>query len=428
MSFPILPLLEDLDECAVPATREALQKTALVGSQHLLLSTGSLIELLLRLGLRQERVCLLGKCYSQNADVISQLDRMGVSVLSGSEPGNPGTFARVIVDDARRLWSVVQKIDLSGVDTLIVLDDGGHCLDTIPADLRRRFRVVGIEQTTSGIRRTANHDKVPVISVAACAAKRYFEPPLISNAVLQRLKALVPFESTRVTIGVVGLGPIGRASVRDLIASGHPVFVHDRERRRETDVPGAVWCNAIAELLGRVDVLLGCTGDDIFRGFEWQAVPAGTTTLASCSSEDREFASLLRRGTVERGNDGSRADRSIPLGRRVWRVLRSGYPINFDGSPESVPSQEIQLTRALLAAAVLQASIMRGEVNREQRVMLDPTVQSYIVGEWLARRPERRRMYESALLDIVEDVEWFRQNSDGAPLCNALTFLDARTL
>lgn len=408
MEFPVLPLLESIGADAVAAARQALQNAALVGAQHLLLSTGSLVEVLLRLGLRRESVFLLGKCYSQNREVIGRLQRVGIRVVSGSEPGTPGTFASTIDADTGRLWNEVRIASArTDLDSIIVLDDGGHCLGTIPRDLHRRFRVVGVEQTTSGIRRTPMHDNVPVVSVATCAAKRHFEPPLISRAVLRRLQAFLPRGAASV-VGIVGLGPIGSALARDLVASGHRVFVYDR---RITQIAGAAWCDGIDQLLERVEVLLGCTGEDSLSACNWQTLKPGTTVVASCSSEDREFVSLLRRAPTDATPPyRARLPLSIKVKNHEFRMLRAGYPINFDGSIESVPAHDIQLTRALLLAAVLQAVGPRAPSTGSGYEMLSPSVQANAVQRWIALSPEKRSLFPPDLLAVAQDVEWFSGN------------------
>lgn len=423
--FPVLPVLEYLGELATQGTRETLRGAALVGAQHLLLSTGSLIEALLTLGLQPERVFLLGKCYSQNQEVIDRLDRMGIHVVPGSEPGSSDTFGTTIDRDARRLWDDLRgRVDSSNIEALIVLDDGGHCLDTMPPDLRQRFRVVGIEQTTSGIRRRPTLHDPPVISVASCAAKRYFEPRLISKIVLRRLGRFLRLGRRSIAIGVVGLGPIGRALARDIVTTGQPVFVYDREFSSETQVAGVTWCDGIEELLDRVDILLGCTGEDIFNKCNWQTLAPGTKIMGSCSSEDREFASLLRLpGIRNRTDSDERADLSITVGPLSCRVLRGGYPINFDGSLESVPTQEIQLTRSLLMAGVLQASVMSTRSVNSQHVMLDPTLQACVVHKWL-ESPACRDLYPPSLLEAAREPAWFGESSAGMPALQAAPILN----
>lgn len=65
-------------------------------------------------------------------------------------------------------------------------------------------------------------------------------------------------------------------------------------------------------------------------------------------------------------------------------VLRSGFPVNFDNSLESVPSHDIQLTRGLIFGAVLQAcDLLQQTVTAFPRnVMLDPLIQELVLNTW----------------------------------------------
>lgn len=49
------------------------------------------------------------------------------------------------------------------------------------------------------------------------------------------------------------------------------------------------------------------------------------------------------------------SDIELQLVDRRVRFLNGGFPVNFDGSDECIPAEQIQITRALMVAAAAQA-------------------------------------------------------------------------
>jgi hypothetical protein len=63
-------------------------------------------------------------------------------------------------------------------------------------------------------------------------------------------------------------------------------------------------------------------------------------------------------------------------------LLARGFPVNFDGGPENIAPEDIQLTRALMLIGALQAAGARvAGVNR-----LDPRLQIELLDELEAQR------------------------------------------
>jgi hypothetical protein len=74
-------------------------------------------------------------------------------------------------------------------------------------------------------------------------------------------------------------------------------------------------------------------------------------------------------------------------------ILRSGFPITFNGHPQPAPAVDIQLTQGLLLCALLQANFMlplHAEENKKERIMLDPAIQSFICHNWAKTQPKGR--------------------------------------
>jgi hypothetical protein len=96
-------------------------------------------------------------------------------------------------------------------------------------------------------------------------------------------------------------------------------------------------------------------------------------------------------------------DLVVEDGARRWRMIRSGFPVNFDNSMDSVPAREIQLTRALLLIGVTQALRLGDE--RTRMVMLDPWLQLEAVRSWHGEIGARMPRHVT--------VEWMRNESNG---------------
>jgi len=107
---------------------------------------------------------------------------------------------------------------------------------------------------------------------------------------------------------------------------------------------------------------------------------------------------------------------TVPLAQGKLRILRGGFPVNFDGSRESVPAADIQMTRGLLLGAILQAVSLIGNGHTQPlRTMLLPELQRLVVSEWIQIRASRRTSFEPWLLDrfLQDDLGWIADNSGG---------------
>jgi len=409
--FPRLPVLEALAQAWAPRRTKPLGDAALVGCQHLLETTGSLLECLIRKGLLPQRTFVIGKVYSTHEQTAKRLRELGCHIDAGSVAPGYGDHAAAIRSDAASLWRAAEKtIQQEGVRCVIVLDDGGHVWRTVPASVRKHVRAIGIEQTTSGMLWNATkRDGVPIINVALSAAKRRLEAPLICSSVVERLNTVVSLQAPGSVCGVVGLGMIGLTLQQRLAAQGVDALGFDVEAGRLKHIKAHHRCHSIADLLRRATLILGCTGRDAIPVEALEGV-VGCKTLASCSSGDIEFRSILqelalREARGERNTaptlEAFDASRKFSI-----RVLRSGYPVNFDNSQESVPRHEIQLTRGLLLAAVIQASqlLQCESMVKAGTIMLDPELQAFVVDAW--RGATKRQMGEN-------DAAWYAERSRG---------------
>jgi hypothetical protein len=385
--------------------------------QHLLETTGSLIQTLVSLGLNPSNIYVLGKAYSSNLSVEERLRGLGAHVVEAGRQQRWGEYSTQLTEDVSRLWNqVAEGIEAQRPDALVVLDDGGFCIKGMPAF--RDVPVVGIEQTMSGLALLDVPPLCPVIDVASSAAKQWIEPPMISEAVLARLQ---PYRLPDSPIGVVGFGNIGKAMSRTLSGIQSPIFVFDENIGSEGKSGTTIFCDSLGELYSKAATIFGCTGRDTLAGKEWWPQLTGERLLISCSSQDMEFRSILL--SLNDGNQElvSRqqltSEVTVPLGQGELRILRGGFPVNFDGSRESVPAADIQMTRGLLLGAILQAvSLIGNGHSRPQRTMLLPELQRLVVSEWIQIRASRRASFEPCLLDrfLQDDLSWVEANSGGA--------------
>lgn len=412
-SFPSLPVLSRLQNRVAQLAGLNWDQVSIVAVQHLLESTGSLLHELTILGVPPHRIHILGKHYSSNRDIIDALHTEGFNVYKSTEDHPPGQFSTIFRADVSAMWAnVLGSYTREMPSLVIVLDDGGRCIEAIPEDLSRSCRVIGIEQTTSGIRTTRNH--IDVIQVATSAAKKLLEPPLISEATFDKVTKYLPVREKALRCGVIGLGNIGKAIAHSLMAMGHDVFGTDKDPILSKGIPNVSWCKDARAVLNNAEYIFGCAGEDVFFAENIVDNIRGTKILLSVSSEDVEFNSLIR-AIDHRDNLSPHQDISITLPSASLRIVKGGFPVNFDGTRTSVASEAIQLTRGLLLGAVVQAALLRKLGKRSapaSNLMLDPNLQEFVVREWCSVY-SRSAQISGDLTEKFKDVAWIAANSQG---------------
>jgi hypothetical protein len=405
--FPALGVLDAMSDLCRSDLSELFSHAVFVCVQHILETTGSLLEAMIGLGAKPASVHIVGKCYSTNPDVLDELSQLGISCHGGSLPTSLGTYRSAAENDVGELWQrVLRATECLSLKRLVVLDDGGRCISAVPSEILKRVPVIGIEQTTSGLRHP-NPARFPVIEVASCAAKKVIEPHMIARALFSKVVTMLGGTPLPSACGVVGFGSIGRAVAVALVRKGHTVHVCDPMYVRHT-IPGdMVYAATFRDVLSQCDCIFGCSGNDIT--YDPEALFGGGTghkILISCSSEDQEFRSLLQH--IAKTLNGPAPDPlssftfGFPGSDLNLTLLRGGFPSNFDGARESVNAGDIELTRGLLLGAVIQALARIDGTNDglSSRLMLDPIIQQYVVEQWLRGRTYR--------LQDCPDVRWFR--------------------
>lgn len=421
--FPQLGVLRSLTDLCRAGVGSGFEHAVFVCVQHALETTGSLVEAMIQLGARPEAIHLLGKCYSTSDAVVDGLVSLGISCNGGSSPQALGEHEAAAIRDVQKLWERVLRsgqCDRGG--RLIVLDDGGRCLSTIPATVRRAMSVIGAEQTTSGIR-LSDQIHCPTIEVAKCAAKRLIEPRMIAGAIFQKVEEMADLQMLPRRCGVVGFGSIGRAVAVALAQMKHVVYVCDPDFVSDALPSEMRYAGSVREVIEESDCIFGCTGNDITQTEGLFQGVAGQKLFISCSSGDQEFRTLLRQ--IHKATNDPTMD---PMGSVTYccdggelelRILRGGFPINFDGSGESVRAIDIQLTRGLLLGAVIQAVLQDADADGEapSRLMLHPAIQRYVVDHWRNERQLGRS--DHPYLNRFSDIAWIAEQSHGKAVCSA---------
>lgn len=342
-----------------------LNRVCVIGVQHILQTTLDMFEGLFSLGLKPENVHLLGKCYSANSLVYDRMNKKGVKVSPLSFYFNSHqSFDDCYTDIVRKfLAETLATIDFSQFDKVILLDDGGQFLLVAQELGISSDNVIGIEQTSSGHEKIKNKNlDFPVVNVARSTAKLVHETPFIANLIIEkmfkRLEKLhiIPRKALIIGNGIIGSGVHAKLSeVMDVntydIDSLRSDFARD-------DFP---------DLIQKHGLIIGCTGKTSVA-HEYHPYFNPKTVLVSASSSDREF-------------DAHHLRKKIPLTKNCHEdlhiddiyLLNCGFPVNFEGGIHSAPPHFIQLTRALIAAAILQACKM--EDRRSGLVPMDGDIQ-----------------------------------------------------
>lgn len=407
---PTLPLLNALlvqfEECHRSCFR--FDDTLIVGNQHLLPSTFSLIQSILSLGIPAENVILTGKLYSCRGAVVRQLRRQGTTVFApSSEPILPGQLVARHAETLSSFWQyVLQTVDARKLSRIVLLDDGGYAFQSIPIQIAQTHTVVAIEQTASGLRVPGPFVRNRRINVAGSATKLKIESPIIGDSIARAV--LSKLSNIQGPFGIVGLGNVGGAVAAAFLKRG--LDVRGFDKKESARAGGIRRINRLEDLCKQCSAIIGCTGDDIFAGAEWLGTLGREIALISASSQDIEFQSVLRMAPRVPVKVGS--DLSVTFGNAVFNILYSGFPINFLGDGEFESPDDIQLTRALLLGAVLQAMFCSpredAHISFNEPEQLNSAVQRYIVRTWFRLVGAR-----SDANVVFESLPWIQSHSGG---------------
>jgi S-adenosylhomocysteine hydrolase len=424
----IIPKLEVLDRITdlilAQQNLPNMNEIIFVGVQHILETTVTLFDALIKLGIQPQNMYFTGKSYSSSAAIEQAIYSRQINLIANVEQNNFGEFQKTFALQIKKLWdTVIKDLEQKDIKRIIILDDGGRCLAATPNLLKCKYSIVGIEQTRGGLYNLAI-DRLPcaVIEVASSAVKKHVEPPLIAEAVLGKLKNyLKDYENpSQLVFGVVGNGSIGEAVINYLLRNNHNVVVWDEDANSFVVHKKIFRVSSIELLIANSNVIIGCTGRDITSGVDTLKIADRNKCFISCSSEDKEFLSLLKQ--IAQNN----RLKVNPLNDIVYiknkyvaiTVPSGGFPINFDGSPWNVPANDIAITQGLLLNACVQALFLDSKlvadgifINKHSRYCLDPYAQKATFKIWAAL--QHNRSYEQQFLDAFDDIDWIAKNSGG---------------
>ena len=335
----LLPLVEVVSESYQGSS---LDNMVIIGVQHILETTHSMFQSLYELGLKPKNIMLLGKCYSTCQEVYEEMIADGIDV----DPNSLSYSSHVPFDAhfqdliEKFITQRIGKLESQKIEKIIILDDGGKCIEIIQDKMESFAPLVAVEQTSSGFEAlNAISLAFPVINVARSDTKLRLESPMIAEAAVQRLllsmkKAKRPLKKAL----IIGGGSIGLAMQQKLKEQEVQTTIYDIKDSKES----------LLDLLKTHNLILGCTGKtsvtkDLHQHLHKDAV------LASVSSSDREFDAVHLRKKVPK-TDHCHSDLEIS----GVLLVRNGFPVNFDGERENIEPELIQLTIALMAAGILQ--------------------------------------------------------------------------
>lgn len=414
------------------------EDTAIVAVQHMLWQTIDLCEAIAGLGARRENIFTLGKIYSNSPLVIGVLRERGITVLQSSAP-QPGEFERHFQHDVNQLWElVVQRLAGRNIKRILILDDGGRCSVSIPAELLRRHAVAGVEQTSFGI--FLFEEQPPpfaVMSWARAAVKLQIGGPLFSECLLAKLQSRVLAGNTLTgeNVGIIGLGSIGSAMAHLTARQDNHVRFYDPDPHLQVPdyLHGRVTrMGSLEDLLLRCDYVIGCSGRNPFKD-QWPLKYRPGIKLFSASGGDQEFGPII--------ND-LKATRRFNVNTCAWDISSDngpsgpisiaylGYPYNFVARDiEAVPTGIVQIETGGLLAGLIQARtyLRLCEASRTKSHGLhriSPDAQRFIYETWLAAMADRHidlpQLYGSdpSLTQDARDRWWFIENSEPYPSLN----------
>lgn len=425
--IPRLPLLDDMVAAVKKSgTLPDLSRTVFIGVQHMLETTVTLFDALIALGVSPSNMYFSGKCYSSAPEIEAAVRERGIHLMRSNAPEEPGRYQRYCQKSIIKMWSYCLKdIEQKTVDRLIILDDGARCLESMPGSAALSYPIAAIEQTRGGLySQVIKKLPFPLIEVATCAAKKHLESHLIAIAAVYGIKkALNKLElNQNITFGVVGNGVIGNAICHYLISLGHYVYVFDQDKMAFEGIRShhVFRMEGISEVFTMADVIIGCTGQDITVGIDVPSLTKKHKIFISCSSEDKEFFSLLNFIAYQDPRyfaPLSDISYQTPDGSKIL-ILQYGFPVNFDRTPSNVPANKIEITQGLLLGGCLQAIHCAKKLvddgitmNCGSRQILNPIIQRYVASHWLPR--QAKEDYPSEYLTLFNDLNWMEKNSGG---------------
>ncbi|MFC1609325.1 NAD-binding protein [Myxococcota bacterium] len=410
-----LPLLERLAD-KLPST--TFDRCEAIVVQHLLDSQVATMDVYRRVGIKPSRTSIVGVPYSVSEPVVDALRDRGWNVRA------PPVDRQLWMDDLRE--AMLERLESARKTgrRIVVFDDGGLVSRILATDDEfkehaHRFRVV--EMTRRGITVADGVDKrACVINVGQSWGKYVFDTSMANVSFTERLLTRVGrlgIESLKgKRIGVVGGGTTGLPFARELQAAGAQVTVLEKSKAARDKLEGEFEVadpddpESTASFFGGQEIIMGSTGQESIKAEHFDLMP-DNCVIGSTSSKAIEIdvEALSKRAVESRIVDDESHPPTVEYtmadGRRI-RLLAAGYPINFDGGPEDVPPEEVQILRALMLIGGVQASGTRAAGIH----LLNPKNQIGILEDLLELEGRGMRRPVRSAVDVA--VEQLKKGSD----------------
>ena len=429
-----LEVTRALLDCARDARFDFGDDTAFVAVQHMLRQTVDLLHAVIAMGVSPKNIFALGKVYSNSFPVMRTLRDLGVTVVDTTVP-EPGEFHCFFQRDVNTLWQVAaERLADRRIKRIIVLDDGGVCIISVPPEILRRYMVCGVEQTTRGM---FLFEETPppfaVIAWARAAVKLEIAGPIFSQYLIEKVATeFLRGSLQRDRIGIIGLGSIGRGVANLLGRQGKQIFFYDSN----ADVYVPAWLRnritrlqTLEELMLVCDCVLGCSGRNPFRD-HWPMNHRPGVKLLSGSSGDQEFGPIIRDLKQKPhfnvvSNTWDIVSEHGPSG--PIRIAYLGYPYSFvSRATEAVPTRIVQVDSGGLLAALIQARLFLElcEVGAEQNRgihRVTPKAQRFVYERWARTMKDRmiditdRYGYDPHLPSALQHDDWFIETTEPHP-------------
>ena len=417
-----------------------LDKIIVVGALHILETTASLLNSLIKLGIRPHNMYFSGKSYSSSSIIEDEIYKRGINLIGNIQQKQIGEFKETFIEQIKLLWSKVED-DLEtkkNIERIIILEDGGCCLELLPDKLKFNYKITGVEQTRGGL--YSENIKIlpcPLIDIATAASKKIIISPFIAEAVLKKVKEYFKqFEhmNKKIICGVIGNGAIGHAIVTYLLNKGFQVLIYDPNEKSFTQTqPNLYRSPSIAYIIGNSQVIFGCTGRDVTENIDALSIINKDKYFISCTSQDVEFLSLLKQIAQYVKVENPLADIVYNKDKTTKvTIVQGGFPLNFDRTPESVPASEIALARGLMLGAFIQALFVSHNLIPDgvttnqtgQIYQIDPYIERFIVENWCSimvnlykeninQCPTIVDFYKNNMDKYFSNIEWLVKNSGG---------------
>lgn len=339
-----LPLL-DFTSSLYPEIN--LKDIYVICAQHLVSTSYSLFHALLQLGLEPSNLSAIGKCYSTDPKAVIEMQKIGIDICPSSLSFNSHlSFDQQYRSNIKRFVEKrVLKLKGNDFKKIVILDDGGDLLLEVNSIIENNSRAIGIEQTSAGYHKIKRQKlNFPIINVARSPAKLNHESPIIAKLVFESLtQSLANLSLSPGKVLIIGNGPIG-SHICNSLKNTHEILIFDKVASK-SDIKQ----EDFQSFLRRFDLIIGCTGTPALSSEEFDLLKKNAI-LVSASSSDREFNAKELRKKIPHVKD----PHQHLMIKNKW-LINCGFPINFSSNFRAIDCDELQLTRSLLLASILQA-------------------------------------------------------------------------